>query len=175
MRSVRASKPGPARRAKPGDVLEIAVPDGGFVYVHYAGRSPDEGDAIAVCPAPEPARPAIGLELFRDAYFTHYPATKAVREGLAAVVGQLPPPPLPARWRRPGAMYGRAVATWLIDGPRGTTVRKTEELTEEERHLPIASVWNHAYLIGAVSAGWRPERSVRTCGYRDPDAPGGTP
>jgi hypothetical protein len=156
-------------RAKIGDVLEVVDPAGGFVYVHYAGRRPVEGDAIAVCPAKQPDRVAVTAALFRGAYFTFYPASKAVREGLAKVVGHLPPPALPTRWRRPGAVFGRDVKTWLIDDAGRTEVRRTEDLSAEERLLPHASIWNHAFLIGAVSAGWRPERSVRQCGYVDVD------
>jgi len=30
-------------------------------------------------------------------------------------------------------------------------------LSEEERRLPIAAIWNHEFLVQRVSEGWRPE------------------
>lgn len=65
------------------------------------------------------------------------------------------PPGLPERWRRAGALKGREVLTWIIEEPSGEVVKRT--LSEEERRLPIAQIWTHAFLIDRVSQGWRPE------------------
>lgn len=34
------------KKAKPGDVLVVATPDGAAVYLHYIGRHDEYGDAV---------------------------------------------------------------------------------------------------------------------------------
>ncbi len=143
-----------AKKAKVGDVLEIAAPDG-LIYVHYVGKHPTYGDAIAVSPRVHASRAPASPELFRDAYVTFYPATAAVAQGLATVVGHLPSPGVPQRMRRPGAVQGGTVSTWIIQDGRQQVVK--EKLTPEENRLPIAGIWNHEFLVRRVSQGWRPE------------------
>jgi hypothetical protein len=48
------------------------------------------------------------------------------------------------------------VTTWLItegtvQGPCSDT-----DLDDDERRLPVADIWNHQYLIEAISSGLRP-------------------
>jgi hypothetical protein len=143
------------QRARPGDVLAISTEDG-RIYLQYLGRHPDYGDGVAVCPEKQSGRVPVGPELFRDAYVTFYPAIAAVAQGLAQVVGKLPCSGLPPRMRRPGVRSGRRIETWIVEDAHGDHVRR--ELTDEERRLPIASIWNHDFLIQRVSEGWRPER-----------------
>lgn len=147
-----------AKRVRPGDVLEIAA-DGGMIYVHYLGKHPEYGDAVAVSPAKHLERMPISLELFRDSYITFYPAAVAVNRGLASVVGHLASAGLPPRVRRPGARSGRKIETWIIEDHSRETVK--ESLSDEERELPIAVIWNHELLVQRVSEGWRPETGSR--------------
>ncbi|HEX3758813.1 MAG TPA: ribonuclease E inhibitor RraB [Kofleriaceae bacterium] len=142
-----------AKRARPGDVLEIAAPDG-WIYAHYLGKHPEYGDAIAVCPTKHAERAPIRSELFGESYVAFYPAVAAVNRGLAAVVGHLPAPGLPTRLRRAGARNGRKVETWIIEDRSRETLK--ESLSDEERELPIAAIWNHEMLMLRVSNGWRP-------------------
>jgi hypothetical protein len=147
-----------AKRTKHGDVLEIVTPDG-WIYVHYLGRHPEYGDAIAVCPTKHAERALIRPELFHGSYVTFYPVVASVNRGLSSVVGHLPSPGVPTRLRRAGARLGRKVATWIIaDGSRETLKKR---LSDEDRELPIASIWNHEFLIERVSGGWRPEMEGR--------------
>jgi hypothetical protein len=143
-----------ARRAKVGDVLELVSSDG-LMYVQYAGRHAEYGDGIAVCPMKHEDRVQIGPELFRAAYVTFYPANAAIARGLAEVVGHLPSPGLPKRFRRPGVRSGSKVETWVIEDASGEIVKRA--LSEEERRLPIAVIWNHELLEQRVAEGWRPE------------------
>lgn len=159
-----------AKKPKAGDVLEIVAPDG-VIYVQYLGRHPEMGDAISVSPRVHGARRSVSPDLFADAYVTFYSASLAVKQGLAAVVGHLAAPPIPRRLRRPGAMRGTTVVTWLVSEDGKDVVK--ERLTEEELALPIESIWNHAFLIARVSKGWRPEHAGGTSG--PPPAPAATP
>jgi hypothetical protein len=47
------------------------------------------------------------------------------------------------------------VETWIIED--GASELVTKKLSETERELPIAVIWNRELLVQRVSEGWRPE------------------
>jgi hypothetical protein len=147
-----------AKRPKPGDVLELATPDG-LIYLHYLGKHPEYGDGVAVSPTRQARRVTPSPDLFRAGYVTFYPVLAAVSQGLVTVIGHLASPGLPKRLRRPGARSGRRVETWIIEDDFGEIVKR--QLSEEEQALPIAAIWNHELLIQRVAEGWRPEMEGR--------------
>jgi len=142
------------KRIQSGDVLKLATPDG-LLYLHYLGRHPEYGDGVMVCPSKHTGPVAVSADLFRAGYVTFYPAVAAVTQGLAEVVGYLPSPSLPKRLRRPGVRSDNKVETWIIEDASGEYVR--QNLSDEERQLPIAVIWNHELLIQRICEGWRPE------------------
>jgi hypothetical protein len=143
-----------SRRVKPGDVVEVQTADA-FLYLHYIGRHVEYGDSVKVCTEVYNRRVPIGADMFRGGYFVFYPVSASVAKGLAVVVGHLPSGSVPTRLRRPGARVGRRVETWVIEDVSGETVRR--ELSDEERSIPIAAIWNHEFLLERVTGGWRPE------------------
>jgi hypothetical protein len=143
-----------AKRAKAGDVLELLA-GSGLIYVHYLGKHAEYGDGIAVCPTMHAERARVGPELFRSAYVTFYPASVAVARGLAEIVGHLSSPGLPKRFRRAGVRSSEKVETWVIEDISGEVVKRA--LSDAERKLPIAAIWNHEFLTQSVLEGWRPE------------------
>jgi hypothetical protein len=158
-----------ARRLRSGDVLEVefpkvpspelAFPDGGFGYLTYVGKSQEYGDAVRVRPGVLYERPAITEDLFKDSYVIFYLANAALRYKLVTVVGQLAPVPMPTVFRRRGGIArGGKVLNWFIDDENGTT--STEVLTDAQRLLPIAAMWNHEALLFDISREWRPETLV---------------
>jgi hypothetical protein len=146
-----------AKRARPGDVLEVQLQNGNG-YLQYLGAHPEYGDAIAVCPAILPRRPVVTTSLFDESYVTFYPARTAVAQGLVAVLGNLPAFPVPIVLRRPGARLGRKVETWVIEGRTGETVKQVLDVAE--RRIPIAAIWNHNLLVQRIGEGWRPEQEA---------------
>lgn len=143
-------------RAKPGDVLELRAADR-FAYLHYIGRHPEYGDAVFVGPSLYEQSTALTPEIFANGYVTFYPATAALAQGLVEVVGHLPPPSLPSRLRRPGAISGRNIETWVIEDGASELVKT--ELSAAERQLPIASIWNHQYLVQRLTEKWDPTQT----------------
>jgi|SRR5450432_589274 hypothetical protein len=142
-------------KLKSGDVLRVSA-SGGSIYLQYLGKHSEYGDAVAVCPAVQAPATAVTPDLFRDAYVTFYPAGAAFARGMVEVEGHLPSPGIPRRMRRAGARAGRRVETWVLEDAAGADeVRR--ELSEEERHLSIAAIWNHELLLQRVTQGWRPE------------------
>jgi hypothetical protein len=155
-----------ARRLRSGDVLEVefpkvpspelVFPDGGYGYLTYVGKSQEYGDAVRVRPGVLYERPPINEDLFKDSYITFYPANHALKHKLVTVVGQLEPVPMPTVFRRRGGIArGGKVLNWFIDDENGTT--STKVLTDVQRQLPIASMWNHEALLFQISKGWKPD------------------
>jgi hypothetical protein len=140
-------------RPKPGDLLDFEVP-GGIALAVYVGRHRDCGDAISVWPKVFPQRPRLDALEPKDAYVTFYPARAAQRAGLVHVVGSAVPPPMPGVLRRAGARAGTRVETWVIERESGDVVRGV--LSDDERRLPIAALWNHEFLVARVVSGWQP-------------------
>ncbi|WP_309896649.1 ribonuclease E inhibitor RraB [Archangium sp.] len=152
------------KRARPGDVLEIRTPRG-LAYIHYTyySRKPYR-EAIRVLPGFFTERPSEFTALINSprAYFAFYPAAAAASQGLVEVVAEHPLAPgqdFPAIYRRAGARSREGgVLAWLIcEGTKETLVR---ELSEEQRHLPIASFWSHDVLVTCIAEEWRPEQDI---------------
>ncbi|MFL5359040.1 ribonuclease E inhibitor RraB [Archangium sp.] len=151
------------KRARPGDILEVQTPRG-RAYVQYTGKHSEYGDAIRVLPGFFAIRPADFMALVSrpEAYFTFYPASAAVSQGLVEIVAGQPVPQgqvFPAVYRRAGASnrQGRVLAWMICEGTKETLVR---ELSEEQRLLSIASIWNHEALIYYLTQEWRPEQDI---------------
>lgn len=162
------------KRARPGDILEVRT-SRGLAYVHYTGRHPEYGDAIRVLPGFFATRPAEFTDLGSnpDAYFTFYPAGAAVSQGLVEIVAGHAVPQgrvFPTVHRREGASNrdGRVLAWLICEGTKETLVR---ELSEEQRHLPIAAIWNHEALVYYLTQEWRPEQDIGLPPARGPAAP----
>jgi hypothetical protein len=148
------------KRARPGDILEVATPRG-LTYVQYTAKHPEYGAAIRVFPGLFfKARPQDWSPLLTHAsYFTFYPVGTAVSQGAVEIVANLPLPPeggLPTRFRRAGwrTKEGKVTLWFICEG--GQETRRTE-LSEEEKKLPIASIWNHEFLVHRLVEEWRPE------------------
>jgi hypothetical protein len=146
------------KRAKAGDVLEVKVGDR-FAYLQYIGKHPHYGEAMLVSPMLHDRKSTVTNDLLSGAYATFYPVTAAIAQRLVEVVGHIAPTSLPPRFRRPGAMSGRRITTWIVEGEAGEQVRS--KLTEDELQLPIASIWNHEYLVQRLQEGWSPSQEGR--------------
>lgn len=141
----------------PGDVLEVGE-EGAWGYLLYLGRHVEYGDGVAVVPRLWPERPELGDRLFDDHYATFYPAGRALRAGLAKVIGRVSPRPMPGSWRRHGMRAFNPDAPWIVT--EGRKDRLVAQLGENERRYPIASIWNHEMLLHCLAAGWRPTDDV---------------
>lgn len=143
------------KRVKPGDILLVNLPSG-VAYLHYLGRHPEYGDAILVSRRFDVPELAVTENTFSGGYVAFYPVTAAVAHSLVEVIGHLPQPSLPNRFRRPGARVGQHVETWIIENVDGETVKS--RLSDTELRLPIAVIWNHELLVQRVAEGWDPKQ-----------------
>ena len=144
------------KRARAGDVVMLRAP-GGVGYLQYIARHPVYGDAVLVALGLRETELPIVDEIFAGGYVTFYPLTVAVSQGLVEVVGHLPPPGFPRRFRHAGVRIGRRVETWIVEDMEGSTPDIVKrKLSEEELRLPIVSTWNHELLIQRIAEGWQP-------------------
>jgi len=146
------------KRLVGGEILEVTVGNR-FGYVQFLGEHRDYGDAVLVNPELHDRQARFASDFFATGYVTFYPACQAVSSKLVEVVAQSSPPRLPKRFRRPKAERDGEVESWVIEGGWRNVVKQT--LTDEERKLPIAGVWNHESLRDKIASGWTPETDGR--------------
>lgn len=146
------------KRVAIGDVLEVKYATG-YSYLQYVGKHPKYGGVIRVLPRSfsQPQHELHRL-IQSSAYLAFFPVGAAVLHGLARIVGSFPLPDgiqVPSRVRRAGARSTDGkVHTWIIEDDNGEYVRV--KLTESERQLPIAAIWNHELLGIRISEEWYP-------------------
>jgi len=146
------------KRLVGGEILEVPVGKR-FGYVQFLGEHREYGDAVLVNPELHDRQASFPSNFFSSGYVTFYPACDAVTQKRVEVVAQSSPPRLPKRFRRPKAEHDGAVESWVIEGGWRNVVKQT--LSDEERKLPIASVWEHESLRERIASGWTPETDSR--------------
>ena len=146
------------KRLVGGEILEVPVGNR-FGYVQFLGEHREYGEAILVSPQLHDRVAHFATGFFSSAYVTFYPAAVSVSNKLVEVVAQSSPPRLPKRYRRPKAERDGAVESWVIEGGWRNVVK--QNLTDEERALPIAGTWNHELLRTQIAKGWTPQTDSR--------------
>ncbi|WNG57763.1 ribonuclease E inhibitor RraB [Archangium gephyra] len=152
------------KQARIGDVLEVSTPRG-LAYIHYTYFTyRPYFEVIRVLPGFFATRLADFTELVNHpkAFFAFYPARPAVSQGLVEIVAHHPVSPdkaFPAvyRWAGARSREGRVLAWRICEGTKETLVR---ELSEEQRYLPIFSIFLHDSLVSALTKEWRPEHDI---------------
>jgi hypothetical protein len=147
-------------RVNVGDVLEVRS-SRGYSYVQYVGKHPEYGDVIRVFQGCFNARQFdVGSSATHTAYLAFYSARAAVSQGFAEIVETIPLPAgtrVPSHVRRAGARgTGGEIRTWIIEKDGQEVVK--HELTESERQLPIAAIWDHELLTLRISEKWDPSQ-----------------
>ena len=149
-----------SRRLKAGDILEVQT-SRGLSYLQYVGKHTEYGDVIRVLPGWHEYRVTDFTALIAKAgYLAFYSARAAVTRGFVETIDSCPLPTgveVPRNLRRAGARGpSGAILTWIVENAGQETLRR--ELTEAEKKLPIAAIWDHELLVLRISQGWSPEQ-----------------
>jgi hypothetical protein len=146
-----------------GDVIEIDTARG-RAYAQYTHEHPQYGSLLRVLPGFSTVRPQSFMELVekREKFFVFFPLRAAVRQGLVTrVAGERIPEwaqEFPKMRARGGVTKdGRVLNWWIFDGRREWRV---DRLTEEQRSLPIRSIWTYPLLVERLEEEWVPEQTV---------------
>lgn len=143
---------------QPGDVLAVPL-SRGVAFCTYLGKHETLGDAILVLPGIHESHDvAKAVAAAAAGFVAFYPVRAASRSGLVRVVGFHPETlrPLSSMVRYVGntSEDGR-VLTWLITD--GASLRQPRTvLSDEEKQLPIGTIWNHPLLVDRIESNWRP-------------------
>ena len=136
-----------------GDLLEIPIAEN-FAYAVYIGRHVEYGDVIWVVPGTFKRQPSNLTDILaKSGYLAFYPARSAASQKLVDVVGasgieQLPD--VPRHLRRAGARARTGeILAWVVENDGIDTLRT--QLSEQEKQLPIAAIWNHAFLLARIA------------------------
>ena len=143
-----------------GDVLEVACA-GGVAYFSYAGKHGWLGDAIWIVPSIFKSSCTDFGSIFAErGYFAFYPLHAALRQKIVRKVGYAVEAirvlPINVRSVVNRDALGR-VSSWLITDGQSRLPRTDEELSYEERQLPIGAIWNHKMLCERIESRWDPQ------------------
>lgn len=148
------------RRVAIGDVLELST-HVGLAYLQITHRHPKYGFLIRVLQGThtEPISDVEKLAAGDESFVTFFPAGAALKRGIVRRVGRaaIPEHALAFPLFRSGVVdsrTGRVNVWWLWDGEREWRV---DELTPEQRRLPLRGIWNDTLLIARIESGWTPE------------------
>jgi len=149
-----------ARRARVGDVIEIATPKG-LAYAQFTHKHDQFGPLIRVLPGIHAARPGNLADIVNgpSAFMIFYPVGAAAKRQLVNVVENVPVPehsrgfPL-FRCGTPDVITKKVKAWWFWDGNESWPVGA---LTPEQKKMPIRILVNHDALVNMITSQWTPE------------------
>lgn len=148
------------KRAKIGDVIEIAVPKG-FAYAQFIAKT-KYSDLIRVLDEihKQPVTDFEELVEKKEKFLIFFPFTVAVWRGIFPVVSNQKVPsrfdkfPL-FRCRGRVQANGKALDWWLWDGEKTWFI---DQLKSKQKKLPIRQTVNEKMLIRFINDGWTPEK-----------------
>jgi hypothetical protein len=155
------------KRIRIGDVVEIPTAKG-LAYAQYSHKKEQWGSLLRILPGTFGNRPEDLAAVVRqkELFVTFFPLGAAVSRGIFEIVGNEPVPEAARAFplfRAAGFVdrQGRVHGWYLWDGDREWRIG---ELSDEQRSLPIRSVWNDTALIEAIEEGWTPATDRRSQG-----------
>jgi len=139
---------------QPGSVLAAPVGPDGSIFMIYLGHHGEYGDCVKVAAR---VHQTFTEPILERSVITFYPARAAARRGMVRTTGaRVSVEGVPRFFRRAFVRDESGVSSWMIqDMETGAEVlRQRDELSASERALPIVALWNHAYLVETMQAGW---------------------
>lgn len=146
-------------RVKPGDVFEIKT-EKGWGYFQFTSKDPELGQLIRVFPGvhKDRADDIARLAAEKEAYYVFFPVSGALTRGLIKRVGSFPVPiwaqGIPVMRSAGARASDGKVLSWVIVSDKDEKLVRT--LTESQRRLSLAVIWNDSLLAERIASGWMP-------------------
>jgi hypothetical protein len=129
--------------------------------LHYISKDPTFGELVRVLSGLHAKRPQC-FDVSQALYAVFFPLSAAASKGIVEIVGHVEVPQgdeRPRLMRRPGGITrdGRILNWFITDGANEW---RKDALSDSERELSIAEIWNDTLLIERITSGWRPRDMV---------------
>ena len=151
-----------------GDIIEIKTKIG-FFYAQYTHKDDENGALIRVTKNCFDRRPS-DLQEIVDAevgIITFFPLSIAIHRKIFPLIGNLPVPKQRQKFpvfrvRGHVDREGRVKQWKFWNGEKTWPDKWLTNLTEEQKKLNIAGIWNDTYLIERLEESWTPETDLAT-------------
>lgn len=151
------------KRPQIGDIIEMKTPYG-LAYAQYTHKHPLYGNLLRVFPGLYERRPDSFKELVdsKERFYIFFPLGAAVSRAIVTLVDNEAVPLCAQEFplmRKAGGIdrSGKVLNWWLWDGKREWRV---DCLSQEQKKLSVAEVWNDTLLIERIVEGWSPQDEV---------------
>ncbi len=150
-------------RVRSGDVFEIKT-ERGWGYFQFTIKHPDMGQLIRVLPGVHQNRldDIAKLVSEKESYYVFFPVSGALAKKLIGRIGNFSVPiwakDIPLMRSAGARARDGKVLTWVIVSNRDEKIVKT--LSESQRHLSLAVIWNDTLLAERIASGWKPADDI---------------
>ena len=150
------------KRVKNGDVFEISTKRGIAYFQCVKEAKPTECEVIRILPGVYSIDQIKNLdELVKqdEVFFIQFPLKYAVKQNCVRLIGNYPVPEqvkLPKYYRDKHIVKGEFVSWHIVDA-KTLKIRAVKELSEEEKHLSPAGIWNDTLLAERIAEEWKPD------------------
>lgn len=147
------------QKIKIGDVIEIPTAKG-FAYAQFSHSHARYGALLRVLDGIFEVRPEDLNKVVnqQEIFMTFFPLQAAVDKKIFEVIGNFLVPEAAMKFPlfRTGVIdpaTGKVKVWWLWDGEKEWRVN---DITTEQRKLPLRGIWNDTLLIERIEQGWTP-------------------
>ena len=145
------------KRIKIGDLFEIETKNGVGYFQCIKLGSASECEVIRVLHKANKDFRQLVLE--RELYFVLFPLKYALKQKKVKLIGNYDIPKsvvLPKYYRDKHIVRGEFISWHIIDSET-LKIRSVKELSEDERSLSPAGIWNDTLLSERIAEEWKPE------------------
>lgn len=150
------------KSVKIGDVFEIVTKRGMAYFQCVKEAKSTECEVIRILPGVFSTDQTKNLDKLvkqRELFFIQFPLKYAVKKNCVKLIGNYPVPDevtLPKCYRDKHIVRGEFI-NWHIVDAETLNIRAVKELSEEEKRLSPAGIWNDTLLAERIAEGWKPE------------------
>ncbi|WP_459195748.1 hypothetical protein [Wukongibacter baidiensis] len=150
------------KKIRYGDVFEIITERGLGFFQCVKEASASECETIRILPGVYEEHESVDLNNLtqqKEVFFVQFPLKYAVKKKCVKPVGNYTVPEsveLPKYFRTKHIVRGEFIS-WHIVNSDTLQILSVKELSDEEKLLSPAGIWNDTLLAERIAEGWKPE------------------